>query len=872
MSGVNIRNELGPYKATKLWNDITRIFRTRMPIGRHWRQLRAYDDCFVASEAVDWLFEFLQHHHDAELTRQQVIKLLQKFHRNRYIEDVKGDKYNSEEFDENNRLFRFVALSPIKTPQWPKVKPGTATIQGLDKRLSDLKTNDLFKELEPSSDAMSADTSSSVGKRSNSCPSSRSSSSEVGSSSDRGATDALWKAVVLERLQNILFNTDEARSLHQRLAAIKRNHIRHNMTIVHKNGYVTGISRSELPPSWLISAMRYLAKWPNEEEESSFPEYAGFEKDVLVMIKDYFESLRHPLTTYTLYPILVQAYHLLDKTRPSPIDREVNRVLQVSDTTPRKYSAHGQPRTSYREMDSSYHAKNSENATRYRNPPPIPKPQSATSSLRSRADVMIVYDGLDNPQASAQQESSGCQRTCRTADGGQTGSHSSGQSSCEDQPVRRRHRWQISRSNMTRSASFSHLLGGSRVETAFVADGAHTVYHGSCHKPNSRSNLTNGLSRAQSAYDIDHKPANQAPTFCDAPPTRSVSNRYLAREHQPTDRPFSHLYGSTEHPACSYPVPHLPRHQSLNDVNRPSGSKYADRRDDSERYIDSGSIRLRFHSTPSMNTDDSLPYELFDEGYRQRLVKCLQLVLLFLPPSNRRVLHMLLKLLNKTSSNKELVFESGLSNRRLNSIASGTTQLFWKCIVNCEDGRVVDTETSVKIVQFLVENMEAIMEVPTEVKDDVERRIQATRQQAQPKVALQPAALRNRTNLPRQQSCLPSKPTGISAKAIGRLGITTPGRVFCEQITAEQYKNQADEVFEFSMKELLKNIVEDQKMSVKEKMKRLKQFERTYPEIYAQKFPTAESVKVALDDFERNRPRVKQPLLSRPMNLLRKLR
>jgi len=42
-----------------------------MPIGRHWKQLRPYDDCFVASEAVDWLFEVLQHRHDSspKLTR-----------------------------------------------------------------------------------------------------------------------------------------------------------------------------------------------------------------------------------------------------------------------------------------------------------------------------------------------------------------------------------------------------------------------------------------------------------------------------------------------------------------------------------------------------------------------------------------------------------------------------------------------------------------------------------------------------------------------------------------------------------------------------------------------------------------------------------
>ena len=42
--------------------------------------------------------------------RGQVIKLLQKFHRNNYIEDVRGDKYNSDVFDENNRLFRWGIL------------------------------------------------------------------------------------------------------------------------------------------------------------------------------------------------------------------------------------------------------------------------------------------------------------------------------------------------------------------------------------------------------------------------------------------------------------------------------------------------------------------------------------------------------------------------------------------------------------------------------------------------------------------------------------------------------------------------------------------------------------------------------------------
>jgi hypothetical protein len=56
------------------WNDIVRVFRTGMPISRHWRQLRSFDDCFTASEAVDWLLDFLHQHHEygTEITRYSI--------------------------------------------------------------------------------------------------------------------------------------------------------------------------------------------------------------------------------------------------------------------------------------------------------------------------------------------------------------------------------------------------------------------------------------------------------------------------------------------------------------------------------------------------------------------------------------------------------------------------------------------------------------------------------------------------------------------------------------------------------------------------------------------------------------------------------
>jgi len=45
-----------------------------------------------------------------------------------------------------------------------------------------------------------------------------------------------------------------------------------------------------------------------------------------------------------------------------------------------------------------------------------------------------------------------------------------------------------------------------------------------------------------------------------------------------------------------------------------------------------------------------------------------------------------------------------------------------------------------------------------------------------------------------------------------------------------------------------------------------------YPKIFAEKFPTQESLKRAIDDCERRQPKIRPALLPGPKSLLRKLR
>jgi hypothetical protein len=87
-------------------------FSANMPLRRHWRNFRTYSDCFAASDAIDWVYKFLKSSPNFKhltITRQNAIKVLQIFHKDKLIEDVRaatGDVYNFKEFQDDDRLYR----------------------------------------------------------------------------------------------------------------------------------------------------------------------------------------------------------------------------------------------------------------------------------------------------------------------------------------------------------------------------------------------------------------------------------------------------------------------------------------------------------------------------------------------------------------------------------------------------------------------------------------------------------------------------------------------------------------------------------------------------------------------------------------------
>lgn len=93
------------------WNEIIDSFCGGMPLKRHWRNFRTYTDCFTASEAIDWVYKYLKasaNFQHLNITRQNAIKLLQIFLKERIIEDVRsGENFVFKEFQDDDRIYRF---------------------------------------------------------------------------------------------------------------------------------------------------------------------------------------------------------------------------------------------------------------------------------------------------------------------------------------------------------------------------------------------------------------------------------------------------------------------------------------------------------------------------------------------------------------------------------------------------------------------------------------------------------------------------------------------------------------------------------------------------------------------------------------------
>ena len=79
-----------------------------MELKRKRYRFKSYDQCFSGSDALDWVYKYLQNHpsYGAHVTKEQVFMLLQKFLENKVFECV-TKKAGPQKFQDSNCLYKF---------------------------------------------------------------------------------------------------------------------------------------------------------------------------------------------------------------------------------------------------------------------------------------------------------------------------------------------------------------------------------------------------------------------------------------------------------------------------------------------------------------------------------------------------------------------------------------------------------------------------------------------------------------------------------------------------------------------------------------------------------------------------------------------
>nr|KAG5711751.1 hypothetical protein BaRGS_023515 [Batillaria attramentaria] len=211
----------------------------------------------------------------------------------------------------------------------------------------------------------------------------------------------------------------------------------------------------------------------------------------------------------------------------------------------------------------------------------------------------------------------------------------------------------------------------------------------------------------------------------------------------------------------------------------------------------------------------------------ERATRALQVVFLFLPPASRRKLHFLLKLLSKMAANPFLTLDPSQSTR---SLVLGT---FQRAVLQSGENAELDEVLVLQLMSFLMDHHMDILAVPIDMKEAVEDRLKALEK---PQIVYTPR--------------------------------DTETLRFCQPMSVQQYEATTQDHSHKALADLLDNIVRDQNMREKDRHRRLKQFQKTYPQIYKKRFPSADS-----DPLQRDaRPPIKPPLLAKPLMKLRGLR
>ncbi|XP_056300909.1 DEP domain-containing protein 1B [Pseudoliparis swirei] len=189
---------------------------------------------------------------------------------------------------------------------------------------------------------------------------------------------------------------------------------------------------------------------------------------------------------------------------------------------------------------------------------------------------------------------------------------------------------------------------------------------------------------------------------------------------------------------------------------------------------------------------------------QQEATEALQVSCLLLPPANRRRLQLLMRLMARVCHNPHLPpLNDAIATRTL------MVQMFSHCVLGSLEEMDVDELLATKLVVFMMEHHHAIFQVPPRLRRQVEEHL---------------------SHLKRVQIKYAGSETDFSASP-----------AFCKQISRVECEERTVIGTQTPLQALLEGLIADRELPAKDKRKRLKQFQRSYPDVYLRRLPTQES-------------------------------
>uniref|UniRef100_A0A8C2TV64 DEP domain containing 1 n=1 Tax=Coturnix japonica TaxID=93934 RepID=A0A8C2TV64_COTJA len=791
------------------WNEITRYFRAGMPLRSHRQHLKKHSSCFTASEAADWLHQVLRSSSSfgPEVSRQQTVQLLRKFLKNHIIEDIKG-RWGSESLEDNGALYRFPSTSPVKP--LPASCRQSGNLETSRDRL--LKLPHLSRRTPKKQEVLTP--LENVEKTKLDKAAENEEAALHGKEANQEYVQETWRNIILIHLQTILGLPSLEEVLQP--AQIVPEYVMYNMTHTSKHGVVILQNKAEDLPHWVLSAMKCLAYWPRNNDMNQ-PTYSGFERDVFRTVADYFVNLPEPLLTFEYYELFVNILVMCGfvtvpnicsgkhSVRHETCDPQPSKTLHLNSFKSTECLLLSLLRKEPKGKKEEYEASW--------------KPSEELAAQTQRAEKLQQCN-LMSKQGSADIGGS-CQNL-------------SGSSNEQD----------LSLNFKTRCYSLERIGStASGVRNKGESDSLRTT---NILSTRSEEQQLPSVSKADSVLEFGFESTYQKQTDGSKRASAPVlQDRELFKDNLKSEqiRRSQSLLGSRNSRSCTninVPVAEItvkPRSQ-LCGQGRPNTSVAASVGTRIE--VSAISISKRLCRSTIELSECSFTHSYMLTGTQNLLqphleriaVEALQICCLLLPPANRRKIQLLMRMIARISENVDMPrLHDAMGTRSL------MIQTFSRCVLCCAEEVDLDELLSTRLVSFLMDHQQEIFKVPTYLQVAVQDHIEYMKM-AQCKY-------------PGEEICA-----------------ILPTYSYCEQITPQEFEEQKVSTSHAAVAELLENIIKDKNLSVKEKKKKLKQFQKEYPLIYQNRFPTTENEAVLFE----NKPTIKQPMLSLRKPKFRSLR